>query len=71
VNWSYKTSQKAIKQLKKLGKDAARRIVTFLDTRISGSEDPRRFGKALKGEFGVGATESMIAASSAKLKTVK
>lgn len=52
ANWDYKISAKAFKELRKLGNEPAKRIVTFLMTRIKGREDPRRFGKALKGELG-------------------
>ena len=34
---------------KRLGREEAARIRTFLRTRIAGNDDPRRFGKALKG----------------------
>ncbi len=51
MSWDYKISHKALKQLHKLGKDPARRIFAFLDSRISGTRDPRQFGKRLKGEL--------------------
>ena len=51
MSWDYKISQKALKQLRKLGAEPARRIFAFLDTRITGSEDPRQAGKRLKGDL--------------------
>lgn len=51
MNWDYKISHKALKQLRKLGPEPSRRIFAFLDSRISGVEDPRNFGKRLKGDL--------------------
>jgi len=51
VSWDYSISGKAIKQLKKLDKQAAKQIFDFLDERIKGAEDPRQWGKQLKGEL--------------------
>ena len=51
MSWDYKISEWALKQLKKLDKQAAAQIIGFLDERISGTEDPRQSGKQLKGEL--------------------
>lgn len=51
VSWEYKVSEKALKQLRKLGAEPARRIFAFLDSRIAGTEDPRQSGKRLKGDL--------------------
>jgi len=51
MSWDYKISEQAINQLKKLGKTEQKRIIAFLDKRISGTEDPRQWGKQLKGEL--------------------
>jgi mRNA interferase RelE/StbE len=51
VSWDYRISEKALKQLKKLDKQAAQQIINYLDERISGTEDPRQQGKQLKGEL--------------------
>jgi mRNA interferase RelE/StbE len=51
MSWEYKISHKALKQLRKLGTEPARRIFAFLDSRISGTKDPRQIGKRLKGEL--------------------
>lgn len=42
----------ARKQLLKLDRQAARRIVTFMDERVAAAEDPRGTGKALRGPLG-------------------
>lgn len=52
MSWDYRVSERALKELRKLGPDVSRRILTYLDDRISGAKDPRQFGKALRGEFG-------------------
>jgi mRNA interferase RelE/StbE len=52
VNWEYRISDQALKQLRKLGHEPSRRIFAFLDGRVTGTEDPRRFGKCLKGDLG-------------------
>lgn len=52
MSWDYSISDQAIKQLKKLGPEASKRIFTYLDNNISGTEDPRQFGKALSGDLG-------------------
>ena len=51
MSWDYSISGKALKQLKKLDKQSAKQIFDFLDERISGTEDPRQWGKQLKGEL--------------------
>lgn len=50
MNWTYRFDQRALKELKKLGQPAQRDILAYLDERVAGDEDPRRFGKALKAE---------------------
>ncbi|CAA6676659.1 MULTISPECIES: type II toxin-antitoxin system RelE/ParE family toxin [unclassified Lentimonas] len=51
MSWDYSISSKALKQLKKLDKQVAKQIFDFLDERIVGAEDPRQWGKQLKGEL--------------------
>ena len=51
MSWTYSFEARAIKELKKLGPQAAREIVAWLDERIAGKKDPRQFGKALKGDL--------------------
>jgi mRNA interferase RelE/StbE len=50
--WTIEYAETARKQLRKLDKLAARRIVDFMDERIAPSDDPRELGKALKGSLG-------------------
>lgn len=51
MSWDYKVSERALKQLKKLDKQAAAQILAYLDERIAGTHDPRQWGKQLKGEL--------------------
>ncbi|HEV8541571.1 MAG TPA: type II toxin-antitoxin system RelE/ParE family toxin [Verrucomicrobiae bacterium] len=39
------------KELRKLGRPAQEEIIGFLDRRVSGSSDPRRFGKVLRADL--------------------
>jgi len=52
VSWNYRISAQALKQLRELGHEPPRRILAFLDTGVSGCDDPRQFGKCLKGDLG-------------------
>ncbi len=47
--WTIEYADTAKKQLRKLDKIAARRIVDFMDERVAPSENPPGMGKALKG----------------------
>ncbi len=51
MSWDYSISEKALKQLKKLDPQATKQIVDYLDARIAGTDDPRQWGKQLKGEL--------------------
>ena len=51
MNWVYRFDERALKELRKLGKQAQREIIAYLDERIAGSSDPRRFGKGLKADL--------------------
>lgn len=51
MNWDYSLTDRAIKQLKKLDKTVQKRIFSFLDERVAKSNDPRQFGKELKGDL--------------------
>lgn len=50
--WAIEYAESAKKQLRKLDKPMARRIVDFMDERVAISDDPRRVGKVRKGTFG-------------------
>ena len=51
MSWVYRFDERALKDLRKLGKQAQREIIEYLDERIAGDQDPRRFGKGLKAEL--------------------
>ena len=51
MSWAYSFEARALKELKKLGPQARSEIVAYLDERVAGNEDPRAFGKALKGDL--------------------
>jgi mRNA interferase RelE/StbE len=50
--WTIEYADTAKKQLRKLDRVAARRVVDFMDERVAASDDPRGVGKALKGPLG-------------------
>jgi mRNA interferase RelE/StbE len=51
VPWVYRFDERALKELRKLGRAAQEEILGNLDERIAGKEDPRRFGKALRADL--------------------
>ena len=51
MSWVYRFDQRALKEFKKLGKQAQREIIAYLDERVAGDADPRRFGKGLKADL--------------------
>lgn len=51
MSWIYKFDQRALKELKKPGKQAQQEIVAYLDERVANEADPRRFGKGLKADL--------------------
>ena len=50
--WTIDYTDTPKEQLRKLDKPIARRIVDFMDERISVSDNPRQSGKALTGPLG-------------------
>jgi mRNA interferase RelE/StbE len=50
--WTIEYTQTAKKQLRKLDKPMARRILDFLDDRVAKQDNPRTLGKALTGPLG-------------------
>ncbi|EIG4522092.1 type II toxin-antitoxin system RelE/ParE family toxin [Escherichia coli] len=50
--WTINYSDRALKSLRKMDKQNARRIVDFMDLRIAIAADPRKSGRPLKGELG-------------------
>jgi mRNA interferase RelE/StbE len=51
MNWAYNFDERAFKELRNLGTQAQREIISYLDERISGGGGPRRFGKGLKADL--------------------
>lgn len=51
MSWVYRVDERALKELKKLGRATQRDIIASLDERVAGDADPRRFGKALKAQL--------------------
>lgn len=50
--WTIDFTVTAKTQLRKLDKQAAKRILDFMAERVAGRDDPRSTGKALKGPLG-------------------
>ena len=48
--WRVEFHRAAVRDLRKLGPEAENRVLRYLRERIAGSEDPRRFGRALTGD---------------------
>ena len=48
--WQIEFTQTSLKQLKKIDKAIAKRIITFIKIRIAEQDDPRVLGKALQGK---------------------
>ncbi|HXF89950.1 MAG TPA: hypothetical protein VNK48_16495 [Xanthobacteraceae bacterium] len=68
--WRVEFHRAAVHDLRKLGVDGERRVLRYLRERIAGSEDPRRFGRALTGDRkGLWATASAITESSPPSRT--
>jgi mRNA interferase RelE/StbE len=51
MSWVYRFDERALKELRKLGPQASHEVLAYLDERIAGEEDPRRFGKGLKADL--------------------
>ena len=51
MSWVYRFDERALKDLKKLDRPIQREIIHYLDKRIAGSANPRRFGKAFQAEL--------------------
>ncbi|MDP4722238.1 MAG: type II toxin-antitoxin system mRNA interferase toxin, RelE/StbE family [Akkermansiaceae bacterium] len=52
MSWDYSFTDEALKNLRKVGAEGKRRIIGYFDSNITGCDDPRQFGKALKGDLG-------------------
>lgn len=51
--WTINYSTRALKSLKKMDKKSAKKIVDFMQERVSPLDNPRISGKPLKGDLGV------------------
>ncbi|GGG94404.1 type II toxin-antitoxin system RelE family toxin [Silvibacterium dinghuense] len=49
MSWRIELSESAMKDLDRLDRQVARRILKFLETRLAPLDDPRNLGEALKG----------------------
>jgi mRNA interferase RelE/StbE len=49
--WRVELDRAAVRDLRKLGADAERRVLNYLRERIAGCEDPRRHGHPLTGDY--------------------
>lgn len=50
--WTIKYADTAVRQLKKLDRPVARRILDYMDDRVATAENPHSLGKALTGHMG-------------------
>jgi mRNA interferase RelE/StbE len=50
--WTIEYTETARRQLRKLDKSAARRILNYMDQRVAQLDDARTLGKALSGPLG-------------------
>ncbi len=51
MSWAYKFDERALKDLRRLDRQAQKNILDYLDDRIASAEDPRRFGKGLRADL--------------------
>lgn len=49
MSWVYQIEASALRDLRRIGPQATRAIMAYLDERVAGNEDPKRFGKPLRG----------------------
>jgi mRNA interferase RelE/StbE len=52
LSWTIEYTKTAATQLRKLDRPIAKRIIDYLDAKISGLENPRSRGKSLSGPLG-------------------
>lgn len=52
MTWTIEYTSTARTQLRRLGKQMARRIVDYMDERVARLDDPRSVGKVLSGPLG-------------------
>jgi len=52
LSWTVEFDAKVEKELKKLDRNVSKKILKYIDERIIQQEDPRVFGKELRGTLG-------------------
>lgn len=52
MTWKIEYTDSALKTLKKIDKQNAKNIINYLDKNVVNNNNPRIFGKSLKGELG-------------------
>lgn len=50
MTWQIKFDPRAVKELKKIDKKAQKRIIDYLKKQVATQDNPRIFGKSLKGD---------------------
>lgn len=51
MRWAYRFDERALKELRKLDRQAQKDILGYLDERVAVEADPRRFGKGLHADL--------------------
>ena len=51
MSWVFRFDERTLKELEKLGPQGQRDIIAYLDERVAGNDEPRRFGKGLKADL--------------------
>jgi mRNA interferase RelE/StbE len=51
MSWAYRFGESALRDLRKLDRQAQKEIIGYLDKRLATPEDPRRFGRPLRGDL--------------------
>lgn len=51
MGWKIEYDRRALKELKKLDRQAQQQILDYFDKRIAPAQNPRQFGKALSSSF--------------------
>ena len=46
--WTYEVDPRAAESLRRLGPSATAKVIAYLEKRVKGTADPRRFGKPLR-----------------------
>ena len=49
MSWDYRLEASALRDLRRLGPSVKSEVIAYLDQRVRGADDPRQFGKTLRG----------------------